>query len=208
MTFPYVLLPLCDAGDREEQLGLTLLILLCRRRRRRDQLYRACPCSSLSVSFGKNQQCRHDCRAGKASDLDDQAAATSRALAFFSEQSDTLRCAARVCFSFSAMRLHASLPGDLCGEERVEDLPWQCTDRCAPLLLPVLRPRYAMEGVSKLLVGNKCDLTSKRVVTYEEGKEFADSCNMRFIETSAKNAHNVEQVSDVFGDLSLLECTF
>ncbi|PHJ25523.1 ras-related protein rab-1a [Cystoisospora suis] len=53
--------------------------------------------------------------------------------------------------------------------------------------------KYAMEGVSKLLVGNKCDLTSKRVVTYEEGKEFADSCNMRFIETSAKNAHNVEQ---------------
>ncbi|EPR60203.1 small GTP binding protein rab1a, putative [Toxoplasma gondii ME49] len=53
--------------------------------------------------------------------------------------------------------------------------------------------KYAMEGVSKLLVGNKCDLTSKRTVTYEEGKEFADSCNMRFIETSAKNAHNVEQ---------------
>ncbi|CBZ54756.1 hypothetical protein NCLIV_051820 [Neospora caninum Liverpool] len=53
--------------------------------------------------------------------------------------------------------------------------------------------KYAMEGVSKLLVGNKCDLTSKRVVSFEEGKEFADSCNMRFIETSAKNAHNVEQ---------------
>ncbi|OXB71905.1 UNVERIFIED_CONTAM: hypothetical protein H355_004784 [Colinus virginianus] len=55
--------------------------------------------------------------------------------------------------------------------------------------------KYAMEGVSKLLVGNKCDLSAKRAVSYEEGKEFADSCNIRFVETSAKNAHNVEQVS-------------
>lgn len=53
--------------------------------------------------------------------------------------------------------------------------------------------KYAMEGVSKLLVGNKCDLSAKRAVSYEEGKEFADSCNIRFVETSAKNAHNVEQ---------------
>ncbi|OEH76258.1 hypothetical protein cyc_06803 [Cyclospora cayetanensis] len=53
--------------------------------------------------------------------------------------------------------------------------------------------RYAMEGVSKLLVGNKSDLTAKKVVSYEEGKELADSCNIRFIETSAKSAQNVEE---------------
>ncbi|OII76726.1 Ras small GTPase RIC1 YPT1 protein [Cryptosporidium andersoni] len=53
--------------------------------------------------------------------------------------------------------------------------------------------RYAMENVNKLLVGNKCDLVSKRVVTSDEGKELADSYGIKFIETSAKNAYNVEQ---------------
>lgn len=53
--------------------------------------------------------------------------------------------------------------------------------------------RYAMENVTKLLVGNKCDLASKKVVGYEEGKELADFHKIRFVETSAKNAINVEQ---------------
>eukprot|EP00922_Rhytidocystis_sp_ex-Travisia-forbesii_P038040 GHVS01056656.1.p1 GENE.GHVS01056656.1~~GHVS01056656.1.p1 ORF type:complete len:203 (+),score=12.36 GHVS01056656.1:178-786(+) len=53
--------------------------------------------------------------------------------------------------------------------------------------------RYAVDNVNKLLVGNKCDLGSKKVVSYNQGKELADSFHMPFIETSAKNAHNVEQ---------------
>lgn len=53
--------------------------------------------------------------------------------------------------------------------------------------------KYAMENVNKLLVGNKCDLTSKKVVAEEEGKELAEKNNIRFIESSAKNAINVEQ---------------
>ncbi len=53
--------------------------------------------------------------------------------------------------------------------------------------------RYATEGVSKLLVGNKCDLVSKRVVSYEQAKEFADQLNIEFLETSAKNNQNVEE---------------
>ncbi|TRY99280.1 hypothetical protein DNTS_022829 [Danionella cerebrum] len=46
--------------------------------------------------------------------------------------------------------------------------------------------RYANENVNKLLVGNKCDLTPKKL-------EFADSLGIPFLETSAKNATNVEQ---------------
>lgn len=53
--------------------------------------------------------------------------------------------------------------------------------------------RYASENVNKLLVGNKADLTSKRAVTFDQGKEFADSLGIEFLETSAKNATNVEK---------------
>ncbi|XBI24489.1 hypothetical protein VPH35_049586 [Triticum aestivum] len=53
--------------------------------------------------------------------------------------------------------------------------------------------RYASENVNKLLVGNKCDLADKRAVSYETAKAFADEIGIPFMETSAKNALNVEQ---------------
>jgi len=52
--------------------------------------------------------------------------------------------------------------------------------------------RYACDNVNKLLVGNKSDLTSKRVVDTQAAKEFADSLGIPFLETSAKNSTNVE----------------
>ncbi|KAI9273063.1 putative GTP-binding protein ypt1 [Phascolomyces articulosus] len=53
--------------------------------------------------------------------------------------------------------------------------------------------RYAAEGVSKLLVGNKNDLTDKKVVDYTAAKEFSESSSIPFLETSAKDSSNVEQ---------------
>ncbi|CAA9993361.1 unnamed protein product [Nesidiocoris tenuis] len=53
--------------------------------------------------------------------------------------------------------------------------------------------RYACDSVNKLLVGNKSDLTTKKVVDYATAKEYADHLKIPFIETSAKNALNVEQ---------------
>ncbi len=47
--------------------------------------------------------------------------------------------------------------------------------------------------MNKLLVGNKCDLTSKKIVDYTTAKEYADHLGIPFLETSAKNATNVEQ---------------
>lgn len=41
--------------------------------------------------------------------------------------------------------------------------------------------KYANETVVKVLVGNKNDLESKRQVTFEEGKEFADSLGIKFL---------------------------
>ncbi|KAI8068854.1 putative GTP-binding protein ypt1 [Thamnidium elegans] len=53
--------------------------------------------------------------------------------------------------------------------------------------------RYASEGVNRLLVGNKSDLTDKRQVTLSNSKKWADSVNIPILETSAKNSSNVEQ---------------
>jgi len=53
--------------------------------------------------------------------------------------------------------------------------------------------RYAAEGTSKLLVGNKSDRTADKVVTAEQAKEFADELGIAFLETSAKSAKNVEE---------------
>lgn len=55
--------------------------------------------------------------------------------------------------------------------------------------------RYACESVTKLLVGNKSDLDAegKRAVSYETAKDFADQLGLTLIETSAKDATNVEK---------------
>jgi len=53
--------------------------------------------------------------------------------------------------------------------------------------------RSAKDSVSKIIIGNKSDMTSKRVVETSSGKEFADKLGIPFLETSAKNATNVEQ---------------
>ncbi|MCL7023897.1 hypothetical protein MKW94_029737 [Papaver nudicaule] len=54
--------------------------------------------------------------------------------------------------------------------------------------------RYANDTVCKLLVGNKCDLVEEKVVQTETAKAFADELGIPFIETSAKDSINVEQV--------------
>ena len=47
--------------------------------------------------------------------------------------------------------------------------------------------KYAREGVNKLLVGNKCECDDTvRQVPTAEGKSFAESVSLNFLETSAK----------------------
>jgi Ras-related protein Rab-2A len=49
-----------------------------------------------------------------------------------------------------------------------------------------------MSNDSKImLVGNKSDLAEKRVVSSEEGRQFAENNHMLFVETSAKNGTNI-----------------
>ncbi|KAJ2613119.1 GTP-binding protein [Coemansia sp. RSA 1365] len=53
--------------------------------------------------------------------------------------------------------------------------------------------QHASEGVNKILIGNKCDVDDRRVVTEDMGKALADKFNIKFKETSAKANINVEQ---------------
>jgi len=59
--------------------------------------------------------------------------------------------------------------------------------------------KNASKRVLKLLIGNKTDLEDKRVISYNKGKEFADSCGLKFIETSAKKNLNVDEAFEMIG---------
>eukprot|EP01087_Luapelamoeba_hula_P001510 TRINITY_DN1120_c2_g1_i1.p1 TRINITY_DN1120_c2_g1~~TRINITY_DN1120_c2_g1_i1.p1 ORF type:complete len:206 (-),score=39.00 TRINITY_DN1120_c2_g1_i1:107-724(-) len=52
--------------------------------------------------------------------------------------------------------------------------------------------KYACGNVTKLLVGNKADMTEKRQITAEAGKSFADQQGMLYSEASAKAGQGVE----------------
>ena len=43
------------------------------------------------------------------------------------------------------------------------------------------------------LIGNKCDLEGKRVISFEDGKSLAAQNNLLFYETSAKNGINIQE---------------
>jgi len=63
------------------------------------------------------------------------------------------------------------------------------------------------KDICKILVGTNCDLVEERIVTYQEGKEFATSNGMKFIEVSAKNNINVNEafetlVEDILNNIS------
>ena len=47
---------------------------------------------------------------------------------------------------------------------------------------------YATESVSKILVGNKCDLETDRQVSVEDGLHVAQILGIPFFEASAKDA--------------------
>lgn len=44
------------------------------------------------------------------------------------------------------------------------------------------------------MVGNKCDLETKRQVTFDQGKELARQHGIHFLETSAKDTVNIDEL--------------
>ncbi|KAJ8959921.1 hypothetical protein NQ317_002387 [Molorchus minor] len=52
---------------------------------------------------------------------------------------------------------------------------------------------HANEDVEKMILGNKCDMTDKRIVSKERGEIIAREHSIRFMETSAKANINIER---------------
>ena len=54
--------------------------------------------------------------------------------------------------------------------------------------------KFGKEGVYRVLVGNKCDLEHLRKVSKEAGQELANKYGIKFLETSAKDTINIEEL--------------
>lgn len=54
--------------------------------------------------------------------------------------------------------------------------------------------KHAQVSVNKLLIGNKCDLVNQQIITTDRGKALAKQYEIEFLETSAKNNCNVEEM--------------
>lgn len=52
---------------------------------------------------------------------------------------------------------------------------------------------HAAADVEKMVLGNKCDMEDKRQVSKERGEQLATEYSIKFMETSAKTAQNVEE---------------
>lgn len=52
---------------------------------------------------------------------------------------------------------------------------------------------HAAQDVKIILLGNKADMTDKKVITKEMGEAVAKEHNMKFFETSAKSGLNINE---------------
>ena len=52
--------------------------------------------------------------------------------------------------------------------------------------------QHASADVEKMILGNKCDMESKRQITTERGHRLAEDYGVKFFETSARDSVNVE----------------
>ena len=62
----------------------------------------------------------------------------------------------------------------------------------------MLLTQFADPGMELLLIGNKCDLETRREVPKQEVEEFAQICDIPLMETSAKTGHNIDEVRGHF----------
>lgn len=58
----------------------------------------------------------------------------------------------------------------------------------------ILRAKKEIPVIPMILAGNKCDLVEERVISEDQGKALAAQFNCAFLETSAKSAHNNQEI--------------
>lgn len=73
--------------------------------------------------------------------------------------------------------------------------------------------RHCNDNVRRILIGNKSDLSFNREVSFQKGKEIADTLGMLYLETSAKTSDNVQEafeniIRDIFLKCVLPSCFF
>ena len=71
----------------------------------------------------------------------------------------------------------------------------------------IVEIRRTSEHANIVIVGNRCDLTTKKVVDYNTAKELADGFDFPFFETSAKNSTNVEEAFFTLAELIKMRVT-
>ena len=54
--------------------------------------------------------------------------------------------------------------------------------------------KFAKQGVSRILVGNKCDLENQRAVSKDEANEISIKYGIKYLETSAKESINIDSL--------------
>lgn len=59
---------------------------------------------------------------------------------------------------------------------------------------------HATENVAKIILGNKCDMDSKRAVPTEQGEQLARTKGLKFLETSAKANINIEKAFTIIAE--------
>jgi GTPase KRas protein len=67
-------------------------------------------------------------------------------------------------------------------------------DAASKLRGNILRIKDGISDIPIMLVGNKCDLESERLVSTEEGRRAAENWKTGFIEASAKTPKNVTEI--------------
>ena len=77
----------------------------------------------------------------------------------------------------------------------------QSLEELKPIYNEIVQIKSDLKEIPVMLVGNKCDETSREVPTHEAA-ELAKSWNCAFLETSAKTNHNVKEL---FQELLQLE---
>ena len=60
--------------------------------------------------------------------------------------------------------------------------------------------QYGPDDINIIIVGNKIDLVNERDVSYQDANSFAEKYNITYLEVSAKNGINVQEIFEILSN--------